>query len=188
MSLQQPSSACGPLDGRREIRGRLGSGPAFEDGRPSMALSRPHPPGNGLPCFSGRGIFASKLPHRRRAGGADNDASHGVTVGVDFHWRQDRDLAYAGTMEFSVRPDGTLLVCQHPPAGRVSRQRDFLGDERESPGGIPQGPCVVSRSWLMAALQRAGSAPVLPSPRRGQTITPLHPVRKGRPQRIRRLR
>ena len=157
ISLQQPFIRVGLLDGRREIRGRL-LGPArLEDGRTVDGPFQASPAGERVCLAFPDGNLRIEAPRVVvEPVGQATTLLHGVTVGADFHWRQDRDLAYAGTMEFSVRPDGTLLAVNILPLEEYLVSVISSEMNAEAPAEFLKAHAVVSRSWLMAALQRAG--------------------------------
>ncbi|HOG15909.1 MAG TPA: SpoIID/LytB domain-containing protein [Syntrophales bacterium] len=156
MPLQQPLIRVGLLDGRREIRGRL-QGPArLDDGRTVAGPFHASSVGGRIHfAFPDAGAVAEGPGIGIEPLGETTTLLQGVTVGADFHWRRDRDLAYAGRMEFSLRPDGALRAVNVLPLEEYLVS--VISSEMNSgaPPEFLKAHAVVSRSWLTAALRRA---------------------------------
>lgn len=75
-----------------------------------------------------------------------------VTIGIDFHWEQKRDLQYAGELKFIVEGDRLTAV-------NVLGIEDYLlsviSSEMKSSSSVEllKAHAVISRSWLMARME-----------------------------------
>ena len=82
---------------------------------------------------------------------------HNVTIGIDFHWQQDRDLQYAGALRFVIENGRIAAV-------NVIGVEDYLlsviSSEMKSTSSLEllKAHSVISRSWVMARMEdrRAG--------------------------------
>ena len=84
-----------------------------------------------------------------------SDASfilYGVTIGIDFHWQQRRDLRYSGSLK--LIPDGDRIV-----AVNIIGIEDYLlsviSSEMKSSASLEllKAHAVISRSWCMARIE-----------------------------------
>ena len=79
---------------------------------------------------------------------------HGVTIGADFHWQRDRDLAYAGRIDFFPRESDTVAAVNVLPLEEYLVSVISSEMNANAPVEFLKAHAVVSRSWLMAALRR----------------------------------
>ena len=81
---------------------------------------------------------------------------YGVTIGIDFHWQQRRDLKFAGSLRFIVDSGKIVAV------NRISLENYLLSvisSEMKSTAGLEllKAHAVISRSWAVSNLGRHGA-------------------------------
>ncbi len=89
---------------------------------------------------------------------------YGVTIGVDFHWERNKTFRYAGALKFIVGEDRVIAV-------NVIGMEDYLLSvissemKADAPLEFLKAHAVISRSWLMAVLEkrRSGNDAVRPA-------------------------
>lgn len=78
-----------------------------------------------------------------------------VTIGIDFHWQQQRDLRFAGSLKFVV--DGNKVVAINR-IGLEDYLLSVISSEMKSTAGLEllKAHAVISRSWCLSNLGRHG--------------------------------
>ena len=87
---------------------------------------------------------------------------YGVTIGIDFHWQQQRDLRYSGRLRFVV--DGDNLVAVNS-LGLEDYLLSVISSEMKSSASLEllKAHAVISRSWCIRRMQdRRAGAPNIP--------------------------
>jgi stage II sporulation protein D len=155
----EPTITVGIMDRQREVSGRL-NGEFRVDG--SVTLS-----GRFLAKVQGEKILLTdETGHEitgstmiRLAASADSVFQlFDVTIGKEFHWERKEDQTFRGDLLLCLREEGTIAVINETPL------EDYLNSviSSEMSGSAPpeflKAHAVVSRSWLLAALRRKGSA------------------------------
>jgi SpoIID/LytB domain protein len=90
-----------------------------------------------------------------------------VTVGVDFHWEHEEDLAFTGELCLELRDRGAGAV--GIDAVNQLALEDYLLSVISSemsarcPTALLEAHAVISRSWLLAQLEARGASPVAPA-------------------------
>ncbi|MFN2335920.1 MAG: SpoIID/LytB domain-containing protein [Bacteroidales bacterium] len=78
---------------------------------------------------------------------------HAVTIGVDFHWQRDEDQTFRGTLRFTVRGGQVtavnLLTVEDYLVSVISSEMSAT-----SSGGLLRAHAVISRSWLLAQIDK----------------------------------
>lgn len=78
---------------------------------------------------------------------------HAVTIGVDFHWQRDEDQTFRGTLRFMVRGGQVtavnLLTVEDYLVSVISSEMSAT-----SSGGLLRAHAVISRSWLLAQIDK----------------------------------
>lgn len=78
---------------------------------------------------------------------------HAVTIGVDFHWQRDEDQTFRGTLRFIVRGGQVtavnLLTVEDYLVSVISSEMSAT-----SSGGLLRAHAVISRSWLLAQIDK----------------------------------
>jgi SpoIID/LytB domain protein len=92
---------------------------------------------------------------------ADKGASFrvaNVTIGIDFHWERSEEQAFSGDLILRLRGDGTIAVIN-----KVNLE-DYIESVISSemncaaPGEFLKAHAILSRSWLLSALERKKTA------------------------------
>ncbi len=91
---------------------------------------------------------------------------YGVTIGIDFHWEQKRDLLYAGGLKFIV---GDGIITAINVIGIEDYLLSVISSEMKSSSSpeLLKAHAVISRSWVLARIRdrRDGVAVNLPHTR-----------------------
>lgn len=78
---------------------------------------------------------------------------HAVTIGVNFHWQRDEDQTFRGTLRFIVRGGQVtavnLLTVEDYLVSVISSEMSAT-----SSGGLLRAHAVISRSWLLAQIDK----------------------------------
>ena len=77
---------------------------------------------------------------------------YGVTIGIDFHWEQKRDLQYAGTLKFIVE-NGRITAINI--IGIEDYLLSVISSEMKSSSSLEllKAHAVISRSWVLARIR-----------------------------------
>lgn len=87
---------------------------------------------------------------------------YGVTIGIDFHWEQQRDLKFAGQLKFIVDGDRVTAVNR---IGVEDYLLSVISSEMKSTSSpeLLKAHAVISRSWVLARIEeRRRSCPGIP--------------------------
>lgn len=122
------------LDPTEGLKARLSEGEVTLSGTDGSALAR-----------------ASAL----RLEPADDAASfvlHRMTVGVDFHWQHEQDLAFHGALELGSRGHSFDVIDE---VGLETYLKSVISSEMAAtcPPALLRAHAVISRSWLLAMLE-----------------------------------
>lgn len=87
---------------------------------------------------------------------ADHESSflvQNVTIGVDFHWERKEEQAFRGNLVLRLRDDGTLAVINE--IGLEDYLESVISSEMnsEAPVELLKAHAILSRSWLLSALE-----------------------------------
>lgn len=138
------------LDGKILFEGELYDELNFE---------APAAPASETAAPEGTGIGASVFA-------APSFILYGVTIGIDFHWEQRRDLQYAGDLKFIVE-DGRITAVNI--IGIEDYLLSVISSEMKSTSSLEllKAHAVISRSWVLARIRdrRDGVAVNLPHTR-----------------------
>ena len=77
-----------------------------------------------------------------------------VTIGNQFHWERKEDQAFQGDLVLRPRPDGTIAAINEIPL--EDYQKSVISSEMSpaAPMEFLKAHAILSRSWLLAALDR----------------------------------
>lgn len=151
----EPIVAVGIIEGRHEVRGRLDgqfsaegigvlSGSFVAQGRDGQVL---------LGNEAGRAL--GERPSIRLTPKDDGVFRlSSVIIGNRFHWERPEDQAFRGGLLLLSRPDGTLTVINEIPLELYLASVISSEMSSESPMEFLKAHAIISRSWLMAALER----------------------------------
>jgi stage II sporulation protein D len=151
----EPIVSVGIIDGRDQIRGWL-SGPFSVEGAGYLsgafvaeALDRQVL----LRDEIGRAIGPS--PTLRLIGGGQTFFRlFGVVIGSQFHWERPEDQAFHGNLLIAPRPDGTITAINEISVERYLSSVVSSEMRAEAPIEFLKAHAIMSRSWLVAALER----------------------------------
>ena len=78
---------------------------------------------------------------------------HAVTIGVDFHWQRNEDQTFRGILRFITRGGQVTAVNLLPVEGYLI---SVISSEMSatSSGGLLRAHAVISRSWLLAQIDK----------------------------------
>ncbi len=78
---------------------------------------------------------------------------HAVTIGVDFHWQRNEDQSFRGILRFITRGGQVTAVNLLPVEGYLI---SVISSEMSatSSGGLLRAHAVISRSWLLAQIDK----------------------------------
>lgn len=82
---------------------------------------------------------------------------HDVTIGVDFHWQRQESQQFQGALRLVPGPNGLKVINELPLEFYLV---SVISSEMSAscPPELLRAHAVVSRSWLLAQLKKAGSA------------------------------
>ena len=75
-----------------------------------------------------------------------------ITIGIDFHWQQEKTHAFSGNLRLLATSDNTLTVINHLPLEEYIRSVSCSEMSATSPGEFLKAHSIISRSWLLAQL------------------------------------
>jgi len=79
---------------------------------------------------------------------------HGVVIGNRFHWERKEDQAFHGDLTLLRRQDGTIAVINRIPAENYLVSVISSEMNASAPFEFLKAHAILSRSWLLAALER----------------------------------
>lgn len=85
-----------------------------------------------------------------------------VTIGIDFHWQQQKEHTFTGDIRLVAQPGNRITVINDVPLETYILSVSCSEMNARSPGEFLKAHSIISRSWLLAQLA-AKEAPV-PSP------------------------
>lgn len=83
-----------------------------------------------------------------------------VTIGIDFHWQQERTHTFSGTLRFLSRPGNRITVINDVPLETYILSVSCSEMSVKSPEEFLRAHSIISRSWLLAQLASKQSPPV----------------------------
>ncbi len=83
-----------------------------------------------------------------------------ATIGIGFHWQQERLQRFRGTLRLAAAGEGGLRVVNDVPL--ETYLRSVVGSEMSgnAPAALLRAHAIISRSWLLAQLGAAGAVAV----------------------------
>ncbi len=154
----EPHIFVGIVDGTTGIGGRL-------DGTFSVSGSGPV-----AGCFSARagaraivlldeaGNEAARSARiRLEAPGHGTFSLFNVLIGIRFHWERPEDQTFRGNLILHLREDGTMAVINEIPVEEYLRSVVSSEMSAAAPLEFLKAHAILSRSWLLAALERKGA-------------------------------
>ena len=161
----QPKITVGILDHQTEVTGRL-DGNFMGDGLASVSgwFSAKADAGMIVLTDQARHEIARSPSIRLTAARDSALRLYHVTVGNRFHWERSEDQTFQGNLILRPRQDGTIVAINEIPL------EDYLTSvvSSEMSGTAPmeflKAHAILSRSWLLAALDRKGKIREKPTP------------------------
>jgi stage II sporulation protein D len=82
---------------------------------------------------------------------------HGVTIGVDFHWQRRESQSFQGSLRLKATSSGITVINELPLESYLV---SVISSEMSAscPPELLRAHAIVSRSWLLAQLEKAHSA------------------------------
>jgi stage II sporulation protein D len=82
---------------------------------------------------------------------------HGVTIGVDFHWQRTESQSFQGSLRLKATPSGVTVINELPLESYLV---SVISSEMSAscPPELLRTHAIVSRSWLLAQLEKARSS------------------------------
>ena len=88
----------------------------------------------------------------------------GVTIGNRFHWERTEDQTFQGNLILRSRPDGTIAAINEIPLEDYLTSVISSEMKGAAPGEFLKAHAILSRSWLLAALDRRKKKNEVPTP------------------------
>lgn len=157
---QEPKITVGIMEGVSEVQGVL-DGPFTLNGQnlPSCRFRAVPEQGTVLMAEdSGQSIGRAPRISLQGTPGATFGLFE-VTIGKSFHWERPENHVFTGNLILEVRRDGTLVVINEVPV------EEYLGSVISSemnalaPAQFLLAHAILSRSWLLANLEKKRTAP-----------------------------
>lgn len=161
----QPKIRVGIMDRQAEVTGHLER--VFSvapSGRISGQFSA-KPAGKRISLIDGAGQEITCSPLIRLKSQGDSIVSlSGVTIGSRFHWERKEDLSFQGDLVLRLARDETICVINE------IHLEDYLASvissemSASAPIEFLKAHAILSRSWLLAALDRKKKGEAIPGP------------------------
>lgn len=87
---------------------------------------------------------------------SDRITIHGITIGINFHWQRQETQVFQGALRLLHRPSGLVAINELPLESYLV---SVISSEMSAscPPDLLRAHSVISRSWLLAQLENAGS-------------------------------
>lgn len=83
-----------------------------------------------------------------------------ITIGIDFHWQQNKEHTFSGSLHLVSEQDNHLTVINELPLESYILSVSCSEMNAQSPGEFLKAHSIISRSWLLAQLAaKSGSPP-----------------------------
>ncbi|HYP30007.1 MAG TPA: SpoIID/LytB domain-containing protein [Blastocatellia bacterium] len=153
----EPAIKVGLIEGASEVRFTLA-------GNFVASAGETFGPGDYLATATDKGIRLSGEAEREAASlslspssfETDRVTIHDITIGIDFHWQRKEALVFQGALTLAGGPAGILVINELPLESYLV---SVISSEMRAscPPDLLRAHSVVSRGWLLAQLERAGS-------------------------------
>lgn len=157
---KQPVVTVGIIDGRSQVEAWL-DGQFYADGiGPVSGGLVAHAKDSQVVLRNQAGLVIGQSPQIRLIGRDDTlFRLSGVIIGNRFHWERPEDQLFRGNLLILPRPNGTItavneITIEHYLASVISSEM-----RAEAPVEFLKAHAIMSRSWLMAALERKKQSP-----------------------------
>jgi len=156
---QEPTITVGIVDGQTELMGRLdgnfrSEGFGFLSGRFSAKAS------TGTIVLHDASHRELILSPSIKLSAADNSTFrlHNVTIGNRFHWERTEDQTFQGDLILRLRENGTITAINEIPLEAYLKSVISSEMSGAAPLEFLKAHAVLSRSWVLAALNRSKEA------------------------------
>lgn len=160
---REPLIRVGLITGAREVSFTLEGAFSLQDGSPMSAGTYTARATDGVVQLDGAKAPGPEL----RLSPIEFDSSrfvvHGVKIGIGFHWERKESQEFQGALKLAAGSGGLAVINELPlEAYLVS----VISSEMSAscPPEALRAHAVVSRSWLLAQLERAGVVQSVPDP------------------------
>ncbi len=154
IKMDEPEITVGICDRYPEIRGSL-NGFYRPNGIMLSGEFIVRPDGRDAVFCDAHGREIIRAPRLRLF--AEKDATfsiYGVTIGIGFHWEQEKKLTYAGDLTFLATGDGKITAINELSVERYLESVVSSEMNDDAPREFLRAHAIASRSWLVAMLQR----------------------------------
>ncbi|MGD0339036.1 MAG: SpoIID/LytB domain-containing protein [Bacteroidota bacterium] len=146
--LEHASVVRGTFEGKFEVNNEFtleGSYEVRNDHGLAVIIDRmgkPYARGNEIRC---------------RAESGSRCRIHDMMIGQKFHWERREDQVFDGNFLFLNQPDGTLIVINEIPLEQYLASVISSEMSSSAPSEFLQAHAVISRSWLVAVIEKGRS-------------------------------
>ncbi|MGD0230758.1 MAG: SpoIID/LytB domain-containing protein [Syntrophorhabdales bacterium] len=161
----EPPITVGILDRQGRVEGRF-NGTFRADGIGPLAgrFSARAEPGTVV-LFDGANREAARSPSIRVEGGEGSTFElFDVTIGGRFHWERRENQTFEGNLILRSRPDGTLAAINEVSLEAYLMSVISSEMSASAPAEFLKTHAILSRSWLLAALQQGEGHPGMSGP------------------------
>jgi peptidoglycan hydrolase-like amidase len=153
--LNEPHITVGIIEGQREVSGYLGGAYTVEGGGPASGpfFARVSDAAVILTQEDGREIGRGTLIRLIGAEGA-TFRLHNVTIGNRFHWERTEEQTFRGNLILRLNGKGTLAAINEIAVEDYLESVVSSEMNAEAPFEFLKTHAILSRSWLLAALER----------------------------------
>lgn len=156
MKNDEPTISVGIIDRKPRITGRLNGNFAFKKSNilPGSFEARAHSGNVILTTEDGREIVHPSLITLRASPGS-TFLLHQVTIGIEFHWQRTEEQSFLGDLVLSARDDGTITAINEILLEDYLKSVISSEMNTTAPKEFLKTHAILSRSWLLATLERA---------------------------------
>lgn len=156
---REPTVTVGIMDRQKKVKGRL-NGEFYGDGfGPLRGGFLADSESGEVTLFDEEGREAARSPRVRFI--TQGDATFtlfGVTIGNSFHWERREDQTFRGDLVLQCRPDGSMAVINEIPLEKYLESVVSSEMSARAPEEFLKVHSILSRSWLLSALDRKKKA------------------------------
>jgi SpoIID/LytB domain protein len=152
---KEPCIAVGIMDRQTRIEGRLHGAFAVEGAGPATGGFSARAEGGRLVLSDAAGrVVGCSSQFRIEGGPGAVFELFGVTIGSRFHWERTENQTFGGDLLLRARQDGTFAVVNEIPVDEYLESVISSEMSASAPPDLLKSHAILSRSWLLAALQK----------------------------------
>jgi len=152
---KEPRITVGIMDRQTRIEGRLHGAFSVEGAGPATGGFSARAAGGRLVLSDAAGRQTGPSPGFRIEGGPGEVFElFGVTIGSEFHWERTENQTFGGDLLLRARQDGTFAVVNEIPLEEYLESVISSEMSASAPPELLKSHAILSRSWLLAALQK----------------------------------